>query len=376
MVLADRGASVALYDIDATAVDRVSAGDPPFHEPGLVEALSRVRRTDRLEITTDRAVVSDAAAVIVVVGTPVDDHLNPDLAAVPEAVAGIAPHLRDGQVLILRSTLYPGVTGWIERQMAGLGLDIEVAFCPERIAEGRALDELTSLPQIIGARSDRGYDRAAGVFSRLADRLIRLSPEEAELAKLFTNSFRYITFAIANQFFMIANEHGLDYERIRAAVVDDYPRAATLPAAGFAAGPCLFKDTMQLAAFNTNRFTLGNAGMLVNEGLPLYVVERMAQRFDLPSATVGICGMAFKGESDDARSSLSYKLKRILSFTCQGVLTSDPYVITDPDLVDLDTLLAESDIVVIGAPHHRYRDLSTTKPVIDIWNITGQGVLV
>ncbi len=367
---------MALYDINAEVVAQVAAGGIPFQEPGLAEVLDRVRATGRLHVTADQAVVASACAVVVVVGTPVDDHLNPDLAAVPSVVGGMGEHLRDGQVLILRSTIYPGVTALVERQMAGLGLDIDVVFCPERIAEGRAVEELESLPQIVGARTDRAHARGVEVFERLSERLIRLTPEEAELAKLFTNSFRYITFAIANQFFMIANEHGLDYEHIRGAVVDGYPRAAALPSAGFAAGPCLFKDTMQLAAFNTNRFTLGNAGMLVNEGLPLYLVERLERRFDLPTVTVGICGMAFKGESDDPRSSLSYKLKRILAFRCHGVLTSDPYVTTDPDLVDHDELLERSDIVVIGAPHHRYRRLVTDKPVIDIWNVTGNGVLV
>ena len=156
-----------------------------------------------------------------------------------------------------------------------------------------------------------------------------MEPEEAELAKLFTNSYRYIKFAAANQLYMMANDFGLDYERIRRAVIEDYPRAADLPGPGFAAGPCLLKDTMQLAAFNNNNFALGQASMQINEGLPLYLVSRMAARYDLDSMTVGILGMAFKGESDDNRSSLSYKLKRVLKVRAAEVLTTDPYVTVD-----------------------------------------------
>ncbi|EQD32751.1 nucleotide sugar dehydrogenase, partial [mine drainage metagenome] len=153
--------------------------------------------------------------------------------------------------------------------------------------------------------------------------IVELEPEEAELAKLFTNTWRYIKFATANQLYMIANDFGLDYDRIRTALAHNYPRAQDLPGAGLAAGPCLLKDTMQLAAFNNNQFTLGHSAMLINEGLPLYTVARLEQRFDLSQMTVGILGMAFKGESDDIRSSLSYRLKRILQFKSKRVLCTD-----------------------------------------------------
>ncbi len=203
-----------------------------------------------------------------------------------------------------------------------------------------------------------------------------LEPEEAELAKLFTNTWRYIKFAAANQLYMIANDFGLDFDRIRAAVVHEYPRAADMPGAGLAAGPCLLKDTMQLAAFNNNNFTLGHASMMINEGLPLYIVARLEQRFDLSTMTVGILGMAFKGESDDIRSSLSYKLKRLLRFKADRVLCADPYVSRDPDLTPIDEVLGASDVLILAAPHKAYADLATELPVIDLWNLRGNGVRV
>jgi UDP-N-acetyl-D-mannosaminuronic acid dehydrogenase len=321
-------------------------------------------------------VVGGAENVVVVIGTPVDEHLNPDPQAIPAALEACTPYLRDGQLLVLRSTVFPGVTRMVEQMMAERGLAVDVTFCPERIAEGKAMTELYSLPQIVSGSDQRGRDRAAALFRKLTDGIVELEPEEAELAKLFTNTWRYIKFAAVNQFYMIANSRGLDFERIRAGLVQDYPRAADMPSPGFAAGPCLFKDTMQLAAFNDNNFQLGHAAMLVNEGLPLYVVSRLAERHDLAECTVGILGAAFKAGSDDIRSSLAYKLRRILSFRARRVLMTDPYVTTDPSLVPLQQVLEEADILVVATPHPEYRELRTDKPVADVWNVFGDGVRV
>jgi UDP-N-acetyl-D-mannosaminuronic acid dehydrogenase len=376
IAFADRGAQVAVYDIDPAAAARVSAGSMPFQEAGATPVLERVVAAGRLVASTDPAIVGTAGIVIVVVGTPVDEHLNPDQQAVPRALAGCGEYLRDGQLLVLRSTVYPGVTALVEKQIARLGRAIDVAFCPERIAEGKAMTELFDLPQIVSARRDEACDRAAALFGLLTDRTVRMSPEEAELAKLFTNVWRYIKFATANQLYMIANDRGLDFERIRQGLMLDYPRAADMPGAGFAAGPCLLKDTMQLAAYNNNNFVLGQTAMAINEGMPLYLVDRLTRRYDLESMTVGILGMAFKGGSDDIRSSLAYKLKRVLMSAAAGVRCTDPYVTVDDSLWPLDLVTESCDLLIIGAPHKEYADLITTKPIIDIWGIRGVGVQI
>jgi UDP-N-acetyl-D-mannosaminuronic acid dehydrogenase len=376
IAFADRGCRVTLLDVSQAAVDMVNRAELPFNEPGAHDMLTRAVGDGRLVATTDAAAVSCAATVVVVIGTPVDEHLNPDPGAITRAISANLSHFRDGQLIVLRSTIYPGVTRKIEQLFAENGLDVEVAFCPERIAEGRAMLELFSLPQIVSARTQRGRSRAAELFSALTDSVVELRPEEAELAKLFTNTWRYIKFAAANQFYMIANDFGLDFERIRTALTHDYPRASDLPAAGFAAGPCLFKDAMQLAAFDKNDFVLGHSAMLVNEGLPLYIVDRLERRYDLSAMTIGILGMAFKSESDDTRSSLSYKLKKILEFKAKRVLCTDPHVTVDPNLVPLETVLAEADLLVVGAPHAAYHELRPSQPVADVWNVFGAGVVV
>jgi UDP-N-acetyl-D-mannosaminuronic acid dehydrogenase len=376
IALAQRGARVGIYDVSHEAVEAVNAARLPFQEAGAAGPLAEAVAAGRLEAFTDPAIVSSAENVVVVIGTPVDEHLNPDQNAIPHALGGSIGHFRDGQLVVLRSTVFPGVTALVEKTFVEHGLNVDTAFCPERIAEGHAMTELFSLPQIVAGRTPRATERAARLFSLLTERIVTVTPEEAEFAKLFTNVWRYIKFAAANQFFMMANDRGVDFERVRQALTLDYPRAADMPSAGFAAGPCLFKDTMQLTAVTDNNFALGVSAMQVNEGLPLYLASRLERRFDLESSTVGILGMAFKGGSDDIRSSLSYKLKRVLAFKAGAVMCSDPYVTVDRTLRPLEEVLALSDILVIAAPHPEYKNLRTSKPVVDIWNLRGDGVLV
>ncbi|MGC8461359.1 MAG: nucleotide sugar dehydrogenase [Candidatus Dormibacteria bacterium] len=372
LVLADHGFPVTLFDINSAAVTKVNAGTMPFEENGAQPVLTRCIGGN-LHATTDAAAIQDVDIVVIVVGTPVDEHFNPNLAVVPSSVSELLPHLRDGQLVILRSTQFPGTTRLVFELLAQSGKRVGVAFCPERIAEGEAIHELTKLPQIVSAYDTKSMERAKSLFGELTHDLVELEPEEAELAKLFTNSWRYIKFAIANQLYMIASSFGLDYERIRSAITYNYPRAADLARAGFVAGPCLLKDTMQLAAFNNNEFLLGHAAMMVNEGLPLHLVSSIEQAYDLSGMTVGILGMAFKADSDDNRDSLSYKLKKVLQFKAKKVLCHDPFVHNDPSLVGLDTVLSEADLLVIGAPHSAYHDLQTSLPIIDIWGSVRPG---
>lgn len=378
IALASRGKRTVVYDVAESAVARIRNSQMPFIEPGAEEILRKVVADNMLTASTDPSVVASAENVIVVIGTPVDEHLNPDPNAIPRALETCAPYFRDGQLLALRSTIYPGVTALVRDMVADMSLDMDVAFCPERIAEHKAMTELFELPQIVSGYTSKAITRAGTLFGALTDSIVELTPEEAELAKLFTNTWRYIKFAAVNQFFMMANSKGVDFERVRAGLTQDYPRAQDMPGPGFAAGPCLFKDTMQLAAFSDNTFQLGHSAMLVNEGLPLYIASQLDEKHDLSTKTVGILGMAFKAGSDDIRSSLSYKLQRVLRFKAREVLTTDPHVPAsiDPSLLPLETVIERSDILIIATPHAEYRDLKTDKTVADVWNLLGDGVLI
>ncbi len=375
LAFAQSGLRVGVYDTDPATIERIGAGEMPFLETGADALLREILPTGRLELGTDAEMIRRTDRLVVVIGTPVDEFLGPSMTIFEKAVDQIAPHLRDGALVVLRSTVYPGTTGYVAQHLAERGCRVDVAFCPERIAEGHALEELHSLPQIVGADENAAGDRAEALFRTLVGHVIRTTTKEAELAKLFTNTWRYMKFAVANQFFMIADQAGVDYSNILRAIREDYPRAADLPGPGFAAGPCLFKDTMQLAAFTSDHFPLGQAAMQVNEGLPAYIVAALERRYGgLQGKTVGILGMAFKAESDDARASLSYKLRKLLAWAGARVLATDPYV-RDDRLVSLECVLDESDVLVLGAPHVPYRGLHIGgKDVVDIWGALGEGI--
>jgi len=375
--LSDRGVNVCALDIDEHAMRIIGDGNMPFHEEGAEPALRRVLQSGKLTLSLDPSVISRTETVVVVIGTPVDRHLNPEFELLRQVMAGYLPYFHDGQLLVLRSTVYPGITeklrSWLRRE----GKQVELAFCPERIAEGLAMKELSTLPQIISSFSEHGLARARSLFERLGVQTIVVPPIEAELAKLFSNVWRYIKFAAANQFFMIANDHGADFYRIHHAMTTNYERCRDIPGPGFAAGPCLFKDAMQLAALNKGGFYLGHAAMLINEGLPNYLVNQIKRTHDLRDKTVGILGMAFKANIDDKRESLSYKLKKILLFEARQVLCSDAHI-TDPDLISAEELLRRSDVIIVGTPHREYRDLKIPagKLFVDVWNMSGQGCVI
>lgn len=376
LVLADSGFEAISLDTSEETVLSINSGQMPFAENNAQDLLTKTLDNKSFSATSDFNVIKSADVIFFVLGTPVDEHLNPDPNLVVDAIATCAPYMNSNQLVILRSTVFPGVTNRVRNFLLELNLFPEITFCPERILEGQAIDELKKLPQIIGATSESGAQRANDIFCKLGLKTVFVSPEEAELAKLFTNAWRYIKFAAANQFWIMSNEFGLDFYKIREAIIFDYPRASDLPSAGFSAGPCLLKDTMQLAAFANNNFALGHSAMLINEGLPLYLVKKLEEKYNLPSLKIGILGASFKGESDDIRSSLAYKLKKILLFRAKKVYMSDPYVSLDPNLVTLERLVKDSDILIIATPHSIYKQIETTKPIIDIWNLLDSGSVV
>ena len=367
IAFAASGLSVSIYDIDKDALETVGKGNMPFLEKGASELLKKsIGKT--LFTSSDPRVISDSKFIIIVIGTPVDEHLNPKFTLMKSFLDSIIPYLRDGQYIILRSTVFPGTTEIINEFVKQRGLKLHVTFCPERLAQGNAIEELTTLPQIVSGFERKAVEDVSNLFKNLSKDIIVLSPIEAELAKLFTNTWRYIQFAIANQFYMIANTYELDFYRIYNAIVYKYPRAKGFPPAGFAAGPCLFKDTMQVAAFNNNAFFLGHAAMLVNEGLPNFIVEKLKRDYPLKDKVVGILGMAFKADNDDKRESLSYKLKKILEIESRKVLCSDVYI-KDEGFIEADQLVREADIVILATPHREYANLVIeNKILVDVWN--------
>lgn len=371
LVLADVGFEVGLYDIDTSRRGVIEAGSMPFIEHDAESILSRVLgRT--LHITEDLSDIARAEMVLITVGTPVDEYLNPKLRPVLHLGEQLFGHLRPGHCVILRSTVYPGTTHRLNEFFKGRGLDVHLAYCPERIVQGYALRELRKIPQIISGFTDEALRCAEALFRRVGVETVPVSVQEAELAKLFSNAWRYIQFAITNQFYMVATEQAADYDRIYHAMTHNYERAQDFPRPGFAAGPCLLKDTLQLAAFYGNHFQLGHAAMMVNEGLPSFLVDHLRRDLGLNLANlrVGILGMAFKADIDDIRDSLSYKLAKILRFHGSLVTCSDELV-KDPSFVKKEELVATCPVVIVGVPHSAYKELRVPPEIvlIDLWGV-------
>jgi UDP-N-acetyl-D-mannosaminuronic acid dehydrogenase len=366
LAFARKGCSVDLLDVSPERVAMVNSGRMPFQEEGADALLDETVRAGRIKATTDPAVLEDAAAIIVTIGTPVDEYLDPSVGEFDRSMNELLGRVRPGQMLVLRSTLFPGVTDRLARQLERRGrTDVDLAYCPERIVQGQSLRELEQLPQLVAGTTTRAAERAADLFRVVCPKVLFLRPIEAELAKLFCNAWRYINFAIANQFYVMAQHFEADFHTIYHALREDYPRMAPLARPGFAAGPCLLKDTMQLGAFNHGSFVLGQAAMMINEGLPYLIVQDIKRAYPLADMTVGILGMAFKPNSDDPRSSLSYKLRKVLLVECKRVLCTDPYV-SDPELTPLEEVLQQADLLIVGAPHDCYKGATFRQPVIDI----------
>lgn len=368
LAFAEAGLTVNVNDLNETVLASLRSGKLPFIEHGAAPLLAKALANNRLVFTSSPDAITRAGPVIVTIGTPVDEFLNPVQAAVQHCIDDLLPYLSDDQLLVLRSTVYPGTTDWLDGYLKKLGRKNKIAFCPERVVQGYGIKELREMPQIVSGTTPEAERQAIELFRRIAPEIVTIKPLEAEFAKLFNNAYRYIEFAATNQFYMIAKSAGADYQAIMKAMKHNYPRASTMPGPGFSAGPCLFKDTMQLAAYARNQFALGHAAMHVNEGLVLQLVDDLRRAYDIPKMTVGLLGMAFKAEIDDTRASLSYKLKHTLQTCAKEVLTTDPFVTTDPAILPFDQVVTRSDILILCAPHSVYADADLKgKPVLDVW---------
>ena len=365
--LAEAGHKIIIIDKDEDKVSKINMRIMPFHEKDADEALRKYSLEElSAEVGNEKILGSDIC--ILIIGTPVNSDGSPSTNTLLSVVSELTTYLHSTKLLMLRSTVYPGITQEISSVLSSHGLKTLVSFCPERIAEGVALDEIKVLPQIIGASEEQAYLLSEEVFKKVTPKLIRTSVKEAEIGKLFTNTYRYFKFAIANEFFKICVDQDIDWQKVWYSIKEDYPRAKDLPLPGFAAGPCLVKDTMQLDYFTENTFDLGKISIKTNEEMPDYIINLLENRYDLKNMTVGILGMTFKAGIDDFRSSLSFRLESGLLKVSKKVLCSDEMLQKD-GFVSSEELISASDLVIIATPHSSYARLKINTPLVDIWRI-------
>jgi UDP-N-acetyl-D-mannosaminuronic acid dehydrogenase len=385
LCFADRGLRVLGVDHDAAVLDPLRAGRMPFEEPGAQELLDRVTGTDRFQLGDRAADAARADDIVITIGTPSFSHVESDLRQVRAALDDLLPLLRPGHALILRSTIAPGTTEFVAgylRKRRGLrsGEDVFVAHAPERIAAGRFLKEISSLPCIIGGIDDASTERAASLFSVFGAPIEKTTPVQAELAKIWTNILRYTTFALPNLLMMDCERHGANVFDVVELINHDYPRGG-MAMPGLTGGTCLRKDF----AFSEER---SNApGMLlavsrVNEAVPLFLVEGVKRRLGtLESKKIAVLGLTFKRNTDDERDSLSFKLIRLLERELADVAVSDPHAPT-PTQPFADAV-HDADVVIVATNHSEFEGaeplgeiLARTAPeclLVDPWNALGTG---
>jgi UDP-N-acetyl-D-mannosaminuronic acid dehydrogenase len=373
------GLSVLGVDKDQERLTAIGERRMPFKEPGTEELIARVD----LALSTHAADAAQADAIVLTLGTPALAHIEIDIRDIRSALDDLLPHLREGHLLVLRSTVAPGTTefvaGYLEKQRGfRVGEDIFVAHVPERIAADRFMEEIGTLPCIVGGVGEASGERAARLFEPLGAPMVQTTPVQAELAKIWTNILRYATFALPNLLMMDCERHGANVFDVIELINHDYPRGG-MAAPGLTAGTCLRKD------FTFSEERSSAPGMLlavsrVHETVPLFLVEGVKRRLGgLRERRVAVLGLSFKADTDDERDSLSHKLIRLLERELADVAVHDPVVATPT--ASFEDAVTGADVVIVATNHSAYSSPAALRSIaelagpdcliVDPWNALG-----
>ena len=365
LLIANAGKKVILYDKDKAAIKKINNLEMPFMENGGLEMLKKNR--NKIYATSNKEYISYSKIVIVCIGTPVKNS-KPDLAFFFKMFKEIKKNLNPNQLLIIRSSIYPGTCLDIAKFLGNKIKDI--SYCPERVVQGKSIEELPKLPQIVSGLTKNSINKSKIFFGKICNKIIVTSVLEAELIKLFSNAWRYINFSISNEFYMICENLNIDFKKLRKNMIEGYARNQNIPKAGFAAGPCLYKDTAQLNSFLNKSFSLGKSATKINQGFPNFIYKKLQKKFKdkLNNKTIGILGVAFKSDIDDTRDSLAVDLVKLLKKKKLKVLVSDDFA-NFKEKISTKQLILKSDIIILGAPHSKYKKIKipSKKFLVDSW---------
>ena len=366
ILFANKGIDVTLYDKNYTAIKKINNYQLPFMEEDGKKLLKKNKK--KIFATTNKKFISESNVVIVCIGTPIKNN-KPDFFYFFKLFKEIKNYLAPNQLLIIRSSIYPGTCKKIQKFLGKKFINI--SYCPERVVQGKSISELPKLPQIISGISEASIKKSTSLFNLICEKTIVTSILEAELIKLFSNAWRYINFSISNEFYMICENLGINFMKLRKNMIEGYERNSNIPTAGFAAGPCLYKDTIQLSSYLKKSFTLGKVSTKINQGLPFFIYKQLLNKFknNLKKKTIGILGITFKANIDDTRDSLAKELYNLLKKKKLKVIFSDHYNSELKNNINKNKLITKSDIIIIGAPHKVYKKITIpkSKELIDPW---------
>ena len=371
-VLADLGYTVIGVEKRPEVVDLTNAGKPHFSETGLTESLTGVVRSKNLVAQTNFDPLEPCGIYVITVGTPLDSDGTARLDLVKAATRQVAENMHDGALVILRSTVKIGTSrNVVDPILKASGKRYDLAMSPERTLEGKALQELRELPQIVGADDQATRDRASALFRRLTKSIIQVSSlEAAEIIKLVDNTYRDVQFAFANEVARLCEAFEVNAHEVITSGKLGYKRT-NVPLPGLVGGPCLEKDPHILAQSAQSRgldLEITRAGRLVNERQPdetvAFIAAQMGQRGMKPGAKVALLGMAFKGvpATDDLRGSMSLKVLASLRkawpearvFAFDPVIAPSTLAASVPGVTACGTLeeaATGADVVIIANNH-------------------------
>jgi UDP-N-acetyl-D-mannosaminuronic acid dehydrogenase len=380
---ADRGLSVIGVDNDPARLGAVREGRMPFEETDAQALLDRVHQSGRLTLSERVPDAAGARQIVITLGTPSFSHIEIDMRDIRSALDDLLSVLAPGHSLILRSTVAPGTTEFVAgylRKHRGfrIGEEVFVAHAPERIAAGRFIEEIDTLPCIIGGVGPRSGEVVAELFSVFRAPIVQSTPVQAELAKIWANILRYTHFALPNLLMMDCERYSANVFEVIDLINRDYPRGG-IAQPGLTAGTCLRKD------FTFSEERSNAPGMLlavsrVNESVPLFLLEGAKRRLGtLADRKIAVLGLAFKADTDDERDSLAHKLIRLLERELADVVVHDPHVATPTP--SFEDAIEGADVVMVAANHSEFRDPRALAAiaeraaedclVVDPWNCWG-----
>lgn len=390
LVLAEAGCTTYGIGRSKEKINLLKQGLMPFIEKD-GERLLKKHVNKHFIPTVDYAVVKECDYIILTLGTPIDENMNPVYDQIDEALLQVSPYLRRGQTMILRSTVAPKTTEYVRSVLNDIkgievGENFYLAFCPERIAEGHAIEEIKAIPQIVGGTDKKSTVRAVEFFNALGIATLPTDAVSAELAKLFTNMYRYINFAIANEFMVIAGSYYRDIYEIVNLVNKQYKRGG-LKLPGLTGGPCLFKDGFFLVS-DLPFADLISTSWKINESIPLFLMKKIKERINLKGKKVALLGLAFKAETDDIRESLSFKVRKAMLRERATVVLHDPYAreyANQSIESDVYKAVDGADVLFIATNHTMYKGLDVKRLkklvskkciICDVWNVLGTNKIV
>ena len=378
-VLANSGFKVIGIDVNQSRLDSIKKGICPFYDPPLQENLKKSIASGNVSVVKNISESNLPDIIFFTVGTPNSREGTVDYTQLYGALEEISNLDLKDRMIILRSTMPPKTTEDIvipyleDKSSLKCGVDFGIAVCPERILEGKAVKELFELPEIIGAINQTSTEIAKEIFLAINPNkeILITSITGAELAKLFTNIYRYTTFALANEFAVWSEMYGVDATEIIKIVNHNYERC-NIPVPGFAGGPCLSKDGTFLDQ-NTTFTSIASTAMKLNESIPQHIINSIKKiEGNLFNKKIAVLGLSFKSGSDDLRNSPSVKLTKILKASGANVLIHDPYVTSTKSL---DEVLEKPDIVIIATNHKEFREIkdkinnSNARIIYDVWSM-------